>query len=168
MQMTTLSLYKLRDGVVLDLGCGDGRYALKFAELGHRVVAVDKNLPIERHEHSLISYIEADAREFEITKGAFDLVFVRNVLPFLEDKDCVRKVLRSCIDGLAENGFIDFTLFGIEDGWFGREGILFFTEEELPCLNLKRICFIETIEDLPQMNGDLKLWHVYRFVYQKT
>lgn len=67
-------------GAVLDLGCGVGRHALRFAQRGYRVTGVDRTAKyLERartkaNDNALdIEWVQADMRQFR-RDAAFDLV----------------------------------------------------------------------------------------------
>lgn len=162
-------IYTIKNGIVLDVGCNDGRVAIEFAKQGNKVVAVDKKLPKQRHKHKNIKYIEKDILGFEIEKGKYDLIFARNVLPFIGNKILISKVLQKCQEGLKEGGILDFTLFGVKDVKFNEQDKrVFYIKKELPKLSLKQIYFSEILGYLPKMNGETKFWHIFRFAWKRV
>jgi SAM-dependent methyltransferase len=85
------------DGLVLDLGSGEGRDTAFFAEAGLRVVARDlalsglektrllfarRNLSLER-----VDLAAGDVREFEYPTAQYDLTLAANVYQFLPPAD---------------------------------------------------------------------------------
>lgn len=90
---------------VLDLGCGTGRFALRFAEEGLRVVAADRSAEMLAHltakrRDARLPVVRCDACRPPFRDGSFDAMFTSHVLhlvPSVEDlADALRPVLRSC------------------------------------------------------------------------
>jgi SAM-dependent methyltransferase len=72
---------------VLDVGCGTGFLALRFAELGHSVTGVDLSSPmIERarekaeQEDVYVEFLLGDAVDLDLPDGTFDVVIARHVI----------------------------------------------------------------------------------------
>ncbi len=70
-----------RGARVLDIGAGTGRVALDLAEQGHRVTALDRDEGLlatlrERVDGRSVETVHADAREFALDSGDFDLCLV--------------------------------------------------------------------------------------------
>ena len=77
---------------VLDVGCGDGAYALAAARQGAHVVGVDASLPMieaaraRAHEAALnVEFKQADAAALPFEDGRFDVVLAVTVLCFVPD-----------------------------------------------------------------------------------
>ena len=76
----------LRSGhVVLDAGCGAGRWAFAVQGRGARVVAMDLGRSVELAERSTrdtgrVACVQADVRDLPVRAGAFDLVYSLGVL----------------------------------------------------------------------------------------
>ncbi len=77
---------------VLDMGCGDGAYAISAAGRGALVTAVDPSgemLDAARHRASEagvdVSFDRADASQLPFDDGSFDVVLAVTVLCFVED-----------------------------------------------------------------------------------
>ena len=75
-------------------------------------------------------------------------------------------------NGLKSSGVLYFTLFGPRDGWAGKRPELSFIEhseilEVLAELPLK--IHFQAIEEGygPLMSGDIKYWHIFRFLCLK-
>ena len=76
----------------LDVGCGDGTYALAAARRGARVSGVDRSLPMleaarkRAEELGLrVARVAGDARSLPFGREIFDVVFAVTVLCFVED-----------------------------------------------------------------------------------
>lgn len=87
---------------VLDLGCGSGRHAIAAAELGARVVAVDRDpdkLELGRREANrrglAIEWVEADLVRPWPDLGTFDAVLLFEYL----DRDRMDKVVAAVTPG---------------------------------------------------------------------
>jgi SAM-dependent methyltransferase len=70
---------RLRPGRALELGCGRGRHTIWLAERGWQVTAVDfadRALEVAKeHARDLeVDWVEADLRQYEPERAAFDLV----------------------------------------------------------------------------------------------
>jgi len=88
---------------ILDLGCGNGYLARRFAREGARVTAVDSSLRMIKNAQAhdpgntlKISYIHSDANRLDmIPDASFDLVFANMSLMDIEDAEgAVREVSR--------------------------------------------------------------------------
>jgi 2-polyprenyl-3-methyl-5-hydroxy-6-metoxy-1,4-benzoquinol methylase len=72
---------------ILDVGCAQGTLALRLAEEGHDVVAVDirpqfLQYAAAHYEHGRVRFIEGDALTLELHE-TFDLVFANQILEHL-------------------------------------------------------------------------------------
>ncbi len=102
----------LRGKLILDAGCGAGRFSEIVLKHNGRVISIDgssavftarKNL---NHENSLI--IQSDLKQIPIAKDSFDLVFCIGVLQHTQNpKDIVRELLRV----LSPGGEVVFTFY---------------------------------------------------------
>jgi SAM-dependent methyltransferase len=77
---------------VLDVGCGDGAYAMAAARSGARVTAVDRSASVveaarrrARDEGLAVAFEVADARSLPFPAGCFDVVLAVTVLCFVPD-----------------------------------------------------------------------------------
>jgi tellurite methyltransferase len=86
---------------VLDLGCGDSKFTIRFARKGARVIGVDKD-KIEIQECNF-NFIQEDIRDFEFTKE-YDLVFTSMVLHFLKKEEAI-EIIERMKKNTSINGF---------------------------------------------------------------
>ena len=94
------------EGLVLDLSCGTGNYALVLAELGLRVVGVDVSAPMLSAARAKsaqakldIRWVRADASALPFRSGVFDLATMILGLEFVAEPGCAlqeaHRVLKS-------------------------------------------------------------------------
>jgi len=92
-----------RDKEILDLGCGNGYLARRFAREGARVTAIDSSLKMIKNAQAhdpkdglKIKYIHTDANRLDmISDASFDLVFANMSLMDIEDAEgSLREVSR--------------------------------------------------------------------------
>ncbi len=81
---------------VLDVGCGGGLLAERFASVGCKVTGVDRSLPTlaaaREHARSAglpVAYQEGDAQALPFTAAQFDVVCCCDVLEHVDDVDLV-------------------------------------------------------------------------------
>lgn len=95
-----------RDKEILDLGCGNGYLARRFAREGARVTAIDSSLKMIKNAQAhdpkdglKIKYIHTDANRLDmISDASFDLVFANMSLMDIEDAEgAIREVSRVLI-----------------------------------------------------------------------
>jgi SAM-dependent methyltransferase len=115
---------RLEPGRVIDLGCGRGRHAIWLAERGWHVTAVDFSdfglafgkdaageLPIE--------WVEADLREYEPARGAYDLVLYAFVQLPAEER---RAILARAAEAVAPGGTLLAVLHDVRNLTEGEGG----------------------------------------------
>jgi len=113
---------------ILDLGCGNGYLARRFAKQGARVTAIDaspgmiKNAQAHDQKNSLqIRYMQRDAAKLDgIQDASFDLVFANMSLMDIKDaKSAIREVGRVLKTGGRFVASISHPCFdnGSESGW---------------------------------------------------
>ena len=100
---------------VLDIGCGDGRYSIVFAEDGAKVTAIDLSphqiaIAREKHPHPNISYHVGDVTTDIVQDGSEDLVFANLVIPDLEDGEKLSALFSLAKRALKENGRFIFSI----------------------------------------------------------
>lgn len=93
------------DQLVLDAGCGAGRWALELARRGPRVLAVDLGLSIELAARNCASTgrvlcVEADLLELPVAEASVDWAYTLGVLHHLRDPlAALRRIVRSVRPG---------------------------------------------------------------------
>ena len=94
-----LAKINFRGKSVLDMGCGDGRYSLKFLKNGaSKVTAIDispRMLALTKRNTEgfkcAIRVVKADARKIPVSGQSFDVVFSSFVLQHIKDHEAVFK-----------------------------------------------------------------------------
>lgn len=101
------------EGVVLDLACGSGRHALALGELGHRVVAVDRDpSALARFAAHEKHHVDLEAGGWPFGPRRFDGIVVTNYLH--------RPLLALLSAALAPDGVLIYETFAQGNGEFGR------------------------------------------------
>ena len=100
-------------GAALDVACGGGRHAVLLAELGHDVVAVDRDLG-GLPAHGRIEAVQADleAGPWPLPGRRFDAVIVTNYLH--------RPLFPALLESLADDGLLLYETFAVGNERFGR------------------------------------------------
>lgn len=157
----------IKEGNFLDLGCGNGKDALAAAENGFKVTAIDKKISVQ---DGSVNFIESSMEDFEIEKDKYDVIYADNSLPFVS-KDNAKKILEKASDNLKTGGVLYFSLFGVNDAWSGDEKMNFWTKDEatnfIETLGLKLYRKTEEEGFAPKMDGEIKYWHIFRFILKK-
>ena len=114
----------LRDKVVLDAGCGMGRFAMVSSRFGAReVLAIDASEAVEAARHNTRSYpnihvIQGDINQLPLRRaphGQIDFAFSIGVLHHLDDP---QEGFRALVRHLAPAGSIFAWVYGRENnGW---------------------------------------------------
>jgi ubiquinone/menaquinone biosynthesis C-methylase UbiE len=113
----------VEDKKVLDLGCGDGRYALTIRELGaSQVIGIDvseKMIDLARKntaQDSNIILMVADGRNIPVEDGSMDLVFSNFVIHYFSDtKEIFTEIYRVLKNGGSFIG--TFNVTDVEPGF---------------------------------------------------
>jgi len=83
-----ISRYVPLTGPVLDVGCGNGIFTLRFADAGAEVTGLDYSRHLlEQNTHSRL--VCGDATSLPFPDGNFEVVFEANVLHHVEDRESV-------------------------------------------------------------------------------
>lgn len=105
-------LWPVERGLVLDLGCGQGRDALALARLGHRVHGVDlaatgvaQMVAAAKAEGLAVTGEVADVVTFT-PRDTYDAVVLDRVLHCLPSDDTRRSTLRSAVAALRPGGWL--------------------------------------------------------------
>jgi SAM-dependent methyltransferase len=164
-------------GILLDLGCGNGRVSEPFFQYGYETILVDKNAGILSEAEDRFKKIKkAGFRIVNIYIENFDFnenydgIIMSNVLPFQKSKENVEKIVQKAFDKLNKGGFLFFTLFGTRDGWVQehKDRMIFCEKAEAIGIIKAEPYFIS--EDYGQgltMKGDIKTWHIFNLLYIK-
>ncbi len=97
----------IQDGChLLDLGCGNGELASRFAERGFQVTGVDRSadmLRLAKKNYPHIPFFEADATALDFD-GEFDTVFSNAVFHWITSREGQTALLRSVARSLRRGG----------------------------------------------------------------
>ncbi|MFH1356763.1 MAG: class I SAM-dependent methyltransferase [bacterium] len=114
---------------VLDLGCGDGRYAAKFLEMGGKSArGIDISpamIELAKERRKSIEFTIGDATDLLYSNDSFDVVFSNFVLQHCKDS---QKVFSEIARVLREGGYFIGTFNSIDTD---NHGIL---NQEMPIL----------------------------------
>lgn len=105
-QIATFNSHLKPDSLILDVGCGPGRDAKRFVDLGHRVIGIDlseKLLDIARLHAPGANFHYMDLQHLRFPDASFDGVWAMSVLMHLEKKD-LPGALTECARVLKPNG----------------------------------------------------------------
>ena len=88
---------------VLDVGCGTGRYAKRFGNLGANVVGIDfskKMIHKAKTKTKMASYVVADASHLPFKDNIFHIVLSALVINYIKDLELfLIEILRACRRG---------------------------------------------------------------------
>jgi SAM-dependent methyltransferase len=106
-------------GLILELGCGTGRVALRLAAAGHSMVALDnrRELIAELRRRAAergveLDAIEADAREFDLDRGFRLILAPMQLVQLLGGPAGRGEMLRRAAEHLEPGGRLAVTLLG--------------------------------------------------------
>lgn len=114
--MDLLEEYGIKDGLVLDLGCGTGKMTRLLAAAGYDMIGVDNSeemLEIARMydtESSEILYLLQDMREFELFGTVRAVVSICDSINYLPKEDDLLTVFRLVLNYLDPKGIFIFDL----------------------------------------------------------
>lgn len=115
-----LSEYAFVARTILDLGCGTGEIALRFAKKGYDVTGVDLSAEMltiadekARVQATPIAWIHQDLRTMEGI-GEVDLaISYCDVINYITEEDELKQVFERVYDSLAEGGLFIFDVHGL-------------------------------------------------------
>lgn len=112
-----LCSYGIKDGLVLDLGCGTGTFTELMASAGFDMIGVDNaedmlQIAIEKRDASShdILYLLQDMREFELYGTVRAIVSICDSMNYLTDPADFQKVLKLAANYLDYDGIFLFDL----------------------------------------------------------
>ena len=110
----TLKEFKIRDGLVLDLGCGTGEMTRRLKNRGYDMIGADfspEMLQAAREEDSEgILYLLQDMREFELYGTVRGIVSVCDSMNYMTDEEDFVQVLKLANNYLDPKGIFIFDL----------------------------------------------------------
>ncbi len=105
-----------RNGVILDLGCGEGRNSLYLSQVGFNIIGLDlsfkatsvmKNNFFEESLKGLI--LTGDARQLPFMADSIDGILAHHLFDHL-DQEGFRKAINECLRVLKPEGVLLFTM----------------------------------------------------------
>ncbi len=107
----------IRDGIVLDLGCGTGSATELLAEAGYDMIGIDNSIEMleiaqdKRVEsgHSIL-YLEQDMREFELYGTVRAVVSICDSVNYITSEEDLLEVFRLVNNYLDPNGLFIFDM----------------------------------------------------------
>jgi cyclopropane fatty-acyl-phospholipid synthase-like methyltransferase len=113
-------------GHILDLGIGEGRNSLFWAELGYSVegidiseVAVGRCMDRAREARLDVHAEVGQLKDYQITQGKYSLIIAAWVLNFFS-KDDAYEILQRIKDGLQKDGVVYISVFSPDDPGYAR------------------------------------------------
>lgn len=165
--MTTNGLYyflenkgviceSIKNRKLIDIGGGNGSETMSFKENGFEVTLIDLKNGI-------------DATTYLYPNNEYDIAIAKNSLPFMGHKQF--DVITNIYKTLKNGGYFYGTVFGAEDPW-AKEGLVTPVDFNEVAEFLKKLKFniIWQSEEKgvgKTMNGDLKDWHILKFLVRK-
>ena len=109
----------LKDKLVLDAGCGMGRYALVALGLGAEVVALDLSESLARlipaaRENTRLQVVQGDLLQPPFRKGTFDIVYSHGVLHHTSD---TRQAFLAVAALVKPEGLLSVWVYGKAGRW---------------------------------------------------
>lgn len=108
-----------KQAVLLDLGCGAGQDARFLATLGHRVIGLDRTMPLlcfAKARTPVVPLVLAEMRSLPVRPGSLDGIWAAASLMHLP-KPSARQVLVELRDRVRPNGLLAAT---VTHGWNSR------------------------------------------------
>jgi len=167
-ERAVIDLVKIKPGMkVLDLGCGEGRFAEMLENRGIKYVGVDFSKELIARARNMnikgdVRFLVEPAQEF-VSDERFDLIFLFGLIPYMNDED-IRKLSRNCRTMLKKGGRLVLRDVILEDK--GSERKVFDDKNDF----LRKIFF----NKIPRyqlirrsLDYELKLFKEFSLVFQK-
>ena len=149
---TSIFLNHIKPGhKVLDLGAGSGDFSQMFADKGAIVTAVDSKIPVDLGESIIPKKMKIEEFIAHENDERYDLIFLRNILQFL-DKQWVFDVLLPWFQGHLNTG--------------GIIGIETFYQEPEPAFDHP----MRSLYSAPELSGHFLSWqeiHLQQYDHRK-
>ncbi|MBU0458809.1 class I SAM-dependent methyltransferase [Patescibacteria group bacterium] len=107
---------------LLDIGCGDGRDSIFFAEKGIDVTAIDfAEEAIEQinADHSSINARVMDITEMKFPDDSFDVVYAHLTLHYFDD-ETTEKIIKNIYRMLKKDGYFFIKCKSVKDSLYGK------------------------------------------------
>lgn len=113
-----LSFLEIQPGAtILDIGCGDGRDSMFFAQKGLHVTAIDFSevaiAKLQKHSPSITAIVK-DIATMDFPHATFDAVYAHLSLHYFDDKKTTA-IFQKVYDLLRDNGFFFVRCKSIHD-----------------------------------------------------
>ena len=143
-QRTGFTPEELRGKLVLDVGCGMGRFVEVARRWGARVVGVDLSTAVEVAAQNLsdrdgVSFFQADAFALPFAAESFDVIYSVGVLH--HTPDCER-AFKGLTKFLKPGGTIAIWLYSKYNKWYRFSDIYRKFTHRLPPKVLNRLCYV--------------------------
>jgi SAM-dependent methyltransferase len=134
---------------IVDVACGTGVAAAKFAAAGYRVTGVDRSPQMLAQARRRIAkagltevmLVEADMRDFALDEPADLVTCMYDSLNYLLKETDLLAAFRCAAAALREGGLYIFdmnTIFGLAEGWSSRDFIRWDSDD---CFIVGRTCW---------------------------
>lgn len=112
--ISLLKEHNIRDGLVLDLGCGTGKITRLLSEAGYDMIGVDNSEEMLQQaleqEHETILYLCQDMREFELYGTVAAVVSICDSINYILEEGELLQVFRLVNNYLDPGGVFIFDL----------------------------------------------------------
>jgi SAM-dependent methyltransferase len=155
---------------IVDVACGTGVAAARFAAAGYRVTGVDRSPQMLAQARQRIAeaglpgvtFVEADMRDFTLDEPADLVTCMYDSLNYLLEEDDLLAAFRCAAATLRDGGLYVFdmnTIFGLAEGWGSRDFIRCDSDD---CFIVGRTCWDhERLTDTVTFHGFIRrgqLW----------
>lgn len=165
---------KVKDKVIIDLGCGAGRDSIFLAQHKARVIGIDRENVEERIRKKLS---EEEQKYFIFQRQKFEEIqlqkcnaIIANYSLFFCQRQKFFELWRKIGENLIEGGIFVGTFIGPKDSWArAKEDVFTITRQELLDLfrNFKILKLEEKEQDKKTGLGQQKHWHIYEIIARK-